>query len=112
MRATVAVMVRVDPGLEGNPDRLRWNAKFGSGFSASSAPHPVAVAALALAMPPGPVLELASGPSGNALLAAASGRRVVAVDASDVALRLLAAEADRRGLTGSVKLVHADLSVW
>ena len=111
-RATVALMVGVDPGLDGNADRLRWNAKYGSGFSASFVPHPLAVAALALAMPPGPVLELASGPSGNALLAAAAGRRVVAVDASEVALGLLADEADRRGLSGSIRLVHADLIVW
>lgn len=109
-------MIRVDPGLAGHPDRLRWNARYGAergaGFTASFEPHEVAVEALALALPPGPVLDLASGPSGSALLAAAAGRRVVAVDASDVALRLLAGEADRRGLAGLITLVHADLGVW
>jgi hypothetical protein len=109
---TVACMVRAEPGLAGHPDRLRWNAKYGAGFSASFEPHPVAVKALALALPTGPVLELASGPSGSALLAAASGRRVVAVDASDVGLGLLWHEADRRGLGELITLVHADLSVW
>lgn len=109
-------MLRASPELHDNPDRLRWNAKYGSGFAASFEPHPLAVEALALsagsAGSAGQVLELACGPSGNALLAAAAGRRVVAVDASDVALRLLAREADRRGLSGLITLVHADLTVW
>jgi len=105
-------MVRIEPGLAGHPDRLRWNARYGAAFEASFEPHPVAVDALRLPLPPGPVLELASGPSGSALLAAAAGRRVEAVDASDVALGLLGDEADRRGLAGLITLVHADLSVW
>ena len=105
-------MVRIEPGLAGHPDRLRWNARYGAGFAASFEPHPVAVEALTLPLPPGPVLELASGPSGSALLAAAAGHRVEAVDASDVALGLLADEADRRGLGGLITLVHADLGVW
>lgn len=105
-------MIRVEPGLAGNPDRLRWNAKYGAGFAASFEPHQLAVQALARALPPGPMLDLASGPSGSALLAASGGRGVVAVDASDVALGLLGDEADRRGLGGLVTLVHADLSGW
>lgn len=109
---TVAPMVRVEPGLAGHPDRLRWNARYAAGLSISFEPHPVAVKALALELPAGPVLELASGPSGSALLAAAAGRQVVAVDASDVALGLLRDEADRRGLGGLITLVHADLGVW
>lgn len=108
----VARMVRVEPGLAGHHDRLRWNARYGTGFSPSFEPHPVAVDALALASPAGPVLDLASGPSGSALLAASAGRRVVAVDASDVALGMLGDEADRRGLGGLITLVHADLGVW
>ena len=44
--------------------------------------------------------------------AAADGRRVTAVDVSEVALRLLGDEARRRGLGGLVVLVHADLSAW
>src|SRR5215472_2492344 len=109
---SVAGMVDVEPGLAGHADRLRWNAKYGVGFSAAFEPHPIAVQALATALPPGPVLDLACGPSGSALLAAAAGHRVVAVDASDVALGLLADEADRRGLAGMIRLVHADLSGW
>jgi SAM-dependent methyltransferase len=58
------------------------------------------------------VLDLASGPSGSALLAAAAGRRVTAVDASDVALALLSGEARRRRLATRISLVHADLVVW
>ncbi len=60
----------------------------------------------------GPVLDLASGPSGNALFAARAGRRVVAVDASDVALQMLGEEAGRRGLGERVWLVQADLGAW
>lgn len=58
------------------------------------------------------MLELASGPSGSALFAAEAGWSVVAVDASDVALTLLADEAGRRGLSESITLVHADLREW
>lgn len=105
-------MVRVEPELAGHPDRLRWNAKYEAGFAASFEPRLLAVEALESALPPGPVLDLASGLSGSALLAAAAGRRVVAVDASDAALGLLGDEADRRGLAGLITLVHADLSVW
>jgi cyclopropane fatty-acyl-phospholipid synthase-like methyltransferase len=63
-------------------------------------------------LPDGPVLELACGPSGSALLAAAAGRLVTAVDASDVALGLLEKEARRRHLDGRITLVLADLARW
>jgi hypothetical protein len=98
--------------LAGHPDRVRWNARYGTGFTASFAPHPLAVAALGLDLPPGPVADLASGPSGSALLAAAQGRPVTAVDLSDVALGLLGQEARRRGLDHLITLVHADLRAW
>jgi SAM-dependent methyltransferase len=95
-----------------HPDRLRWNDRYeGRGF-ASFEPHPLAVAALALPLPDGPVADLACGPSGNALLAAAAGRRVTAVDISDVALGLLEGEARRRGLADRITLVQADLLTW
>ena len=74
--------------------------------------RPVAALALARPLPAGPVLELACGLSGSALLAAASGRLVTAVDASDVALDLLAAEARRRKLDDRMTPVHADLTTW
>ena len=60
----------------------------------------------------GPVLDLASGPSGSALFAARTGRSVLAVDASDLALERLGREAERRELAELVTLVHADLGVW
>jgi hypothetical protein len=63
-------------------------------------------------LPDGPLAELACGPSGAALLAAASGRRVTAVDVSEVALGMLGEEARRRGLDHLITLVHADLSAW
>ena len=98
--------------LAGHPDRQRWNERYGNAFTASFAPHPLAVAALALDLPDGPVADLASGPSGSALLAAARGRPVTAVDVSEVALALLGREARRRGLEHLVTLVHADLQAW
>jgi SAM-dependent methyltransferase len=98
--------------LAGHPDRVRWNERYGTGFTASFTPHPVAVAALALDLPDGPVADLASGPSGSALLAAARGRPVTAVDVSEVALGLLGQEARRRGLDHLITLVHADLGAW
>ena len=69
-------------------------------------------AALALDLPDGPVADLACGPSGSALLAAAQGRPVTAVDVSEVALGLLGQEARRRGLDHLITLVHADLGAW
>jgi SAM-dependent methyltransferase len=70
------------------------------------------VQALSCPLPDGQVLDLASGPSGSALFAAAAGRRVTAVDISDSALGLLATEAARRGLLEEISLVQADLAAW
>jgi len=95
-----------------HPDRLRWNARYAEGRAPSFSPHPLAVRALALGPPDGPVADLACGVSGAALLAAAAGRLVTAVDVSDVALTMLGDEAARRGLGLLITLVHADLSAW
>jgi SAM-dependent methyltransferase len=95
-----------------HPDRIKWNARYGAGFVPSFRPNPLVSRALALGLPDGPVADLACGPSGAALLAAERGRRVTAVDVSEVALGLLGAEARRRGLEHLIALVHADLSGW
>jgi SAM-dependent methyltransferase len=63
-------------------------------------------------LPDGPVLDLACGVSGSALYAAAAGRAVTAVDVSDVALRLLAAEAAGRGLADLIAVVQAELRAY
>jgi SAM-dependent methyltransferase len=116
-------MAEPPPGLAGHPDRLRWNARYAAaGYRPSFRPHPLAVRVLSEAfpggpaaggrLPGGPVLELACGPSGSALLAAACGRHVTAVDASDVALRLLQAEASARGLDHLLTTVQADVTSW
>jgi hypothetical protein len=105
-------MWRPNPELAGHPDRLRWNARYGGDYAPSFRPHPLAATALRLMPAAGPVLELASGPSGSALLAAAAGRLVTAVDASDVALAFLGNEAARRGLSEMLQLVQADLGLW
>ena len=88
-------------------DRLRWNARFSSEPPVFD-PHPLVGAALTAGLPDGSVLELACGRSGSALTLAATGRRVVAVDVSDIALAQLAAEAERRGLTARVECILAD----
>jgi SAM-dependent methyltransferase len=98
--------------LAGHPDRERWNARYENRHPASFEPHPVAVRALSLGLPDGPVADLACGLGGSALLAAAAGRRVTAVDISDVALGLLAGEAGRRGLGGLITVAQADLGAW
>jgi SAM-dependent methyltransferase len=105
-------MREVPPELASHPDRLRWNARYVGGTGRAFVAHPLAAEALSLQLPDGPVLELASGPSGSALLVAAAGRRVTAVDVSEVALGLLAAEARRRGIGQLLTLVHADLESW
>lgn len=78
----------------------------------SFSPHPLAVRALAMDLPDGPVADLACGPSGSALLAAARGRPVTAIDISELALRMLGDEARRRGLDRLVTPVQADLAAW
>jgi SAM-dependent methyltransferase len=91
-------------------DRHRWNARHSE--RAHFTAHRLAERALSPALPEGPVLDLACGTSGSALLAAAQGRRVTAVDVSDVALGLLSDEARRRGLETLVTFVNADLVSW
>jgi SAM-dependent methyltransferase len=100
------------PVPEGHPDRVRWNARYAARSGLSFRPHPLAVRALALDLPDGPVADLACGPSGSVLLAAEHGRLVTAVDVSEVALGLLGEEARRRGLGHLVTLVQADLAAW
>ena len=95
---------------------MRWDARY-TGSTPSFRPHPLAEQALGPGLaggllPAGPVADLACGPSGSALLAAALGRQVTAVDVSAVALDLLGQEARRRGLAGRITLVHADLASW
>jgi SAM-dependent methyltransferase len=102
--------------LAGHPDQVRWDARY-AGSAPSFRPHPLAGQALGPDLPggpipAGPVADLACGPSGSALLAAARGRQVIAVDVSAVALDLLGQEAQRRGLAGRITLVHADLAGW
>jgi SAM-dependent methyltransferase len=97
---------------DSHPDRLRWNARYAGGFTPSFAPHPLAVRALALELPPGPVADLACGPSGSALLAAANGRPVTAVDISEIALGMLRDQARRQDLDALITPVHADLAAW
>ena len=109
-------MVDEQAELAGHPDQVRWDARY-TGSAPSFRPHPLAEQAFGPGLPggpvpAGPVADLACGPSGSALLAAARGRQVTAVDVSTVALDLLGREAQRRGLAGRITLVQADLASW
>jgi SAM-dependent methyltransferase len=63
-------------------------------------------------LPDGPVLELACGQSGSALVLAKAGRHVVAVDISDVALSQLSTEAERSGVSANIECVLADTASY
>jgi SAM-dependent methyltransferase len=104
--------IDASPVPDGHPDRVRWNARYAGGAAPCFEAHPLAARALAMDLPDGPAADLACGTSGTALLAAASGRQVTAVDVSEVALGLLREEARRRGLDHLITFVHADLAVW
>lgn len=95
-------------GLRGHPDRERWNARYAAEPPRFES-HPLVAAAFAAGLPDGPVLELACGRSGSALELAAAGRRVTAVDISDLALRHLGDEARRRHLDDRIERVLADV---
>lgn len=88
--------------------RERWDSRYRA-VSPTFLPHPFVAEALAAGLPDGPVFEVACGRSGSAPALAAAGRRVVAVDVSGVALGQLSAESARRGLSGRVVTVRADL---
>lgn len=94
-----------------HPDRLKWNARWAQATPAF-APHALVDQALAVGVPDGPALDLACGPSGSALALAAAGRRVTAVDVSEVALDQLGREAVHRGLDARIERVHAALEEW
>lgn len=108
---TPGPVVRVPVALRRHPDRLRWNRRYRSEPPAFIA-HPLAHAAVAAGLPDGPVLELASGRSGSALMLAKTGRQVLAVDISDVALSQLSAEAERCGVSANIECVLADIASY
>lgn len=96
-----------------HPDRMKWNERFRSEVHLRSLDPSLLLASVqAAGLPDGPVVELACGVSGNALALAESGRDVLAVDVSDVALERLAAEAEARGLSERITCIQADLPLW
>lgn len=99
--------------LVNHRDRIKWNQKYTQEHdSFSFAPSSLLKMVFETRVPDGPVLELACGLSGSALELAQQGREVLCVDISDVGLCLLQREAEKRGLTGSLLLRHADLQEW
>lgn len=93
-----------------HPDRERWNDRYRAAGAVFQA-DPMLARIWSAGLPPGPVLELACGPSGTALALAEADRDVVAMDVADVALEQLAAEAARRGVSHRLRCVLADASV-
>lgn len=102
-------MVAVPAHLRDHPDRRRWNARYRDAPAPDFEPHPLVSRAASAGFPAGPVLELACGRSGSALALAESGREVLAVDVSDLALSQLMAEAERRGLAAKITTEVADV---
>ena len=106
------VIVPVPPHLRDHPDRRRWNARYRDAPPPEFEPHPLVTDTVVAGIPARPVLELACGRSGSALALAASGREVLAVDVSDLALSQLETEAERRGLAARTTVVAADVPTY
>jgi hypothetical protein len=98
--------------LDDHPDRQKWNTRYATLSTPAFQPHSLLERATAAGLPSAPALELAAGPSGNALMLAEAGQQVTVVDVSDVALNLLEAEARRRGVLSRLELVQADLMTY
>ncbi len=88
-----------------NPDRRHWDERYR--YARASAPPAPWMLEWSERLAPGRVLDLACGTGGNLLAFAERGWRVIGVDVSPVALRIVRATADRRGL--DVALVAASL---
>ncbi len=102
------------PGrLENHPDRLKWNERYlAPKQSLTRETCPLYESAFSAGIKEGPVLELACGMSDQALSLARTGRDVLAVDISDVALDRLRARAADNGLASRLTCVQADLNTW
>jgi tellurite methyltransferase len=88
-------------------DRQRWNERYTTQPSSlSDGPDSLLIRFRHL-LTGGRALDLACGVGQNALWLAGQGYQVDAIDISDVALDLLRAEAERRGLP--VRVIQADL---
>jgi len=87
--------------------RHRWEEKYAArGVTPPAAPSPFVRDSLS-SLPSGRALDLASGDGRHALLLAANGYRVDAIDIAAAGLRRARAAARRRGLT--IDVVQADL---
>lgn len=88
-------------------DATRWDRRWSRMEEGTSSPPEPWIAANAGLLPPGPLLDVASGRGRHALFLAAQGRRVTALDVSAVALARLRERAHARGL--EVATVRRDL---
>lgn len=86
----------------GHDDRARWNRRWtDTDPLAGEASAAVRAVLEGLALPAGPVLDVAAGPGRNAVWLATRGHAVTAMDVSDVAIDL----AQRRALSRGVPLI-------
>nr|VFK29687.1 MAG: Methyltransferase domain-containing protein [Candidatus Kentron sp. MB]VFK33837.1 MAG: Methyltransferase domain-containing protein [Candidatus Kentron sp. MB]VFK76429.1 MAG: Methyltransferase domain-containing protein [Candidatus Kentron sp. MB] len=101
---------------ERHPDREKWNRKYREkvvpDFSSSALFFALEEKVSPTNLLDGDVLELACGASGTALALAHQGRRVMAVDISDVGIDLLIEESKRQNLADKIEPVKADLIGW
>lgn len=88
-----------------NPDRRHWDERYHHAHASAAPTQWMLEWSERLA--PGRALDLACGTGGNLLAFAERGWRVIGVDVSPVALRVVRATADRRGI--DVALVAASL---
>lgn len=89
-------------------DRRRWDERYRS--AKVGTPSPTLVGLISHLPSQGRVLDVACGTGANALYLAARGHNVVALDGSEVGLRLLRDEAERRDLAPQIQAVLADIS--
>ena len=78
-------------------DVNKWDARYRAGEHTNRDPHPLLARAIE-DVPPGDALDLACGAGRHALLLAARGWSVTAVDASTVAIEILSARAAEAGV--------------
>jgi SAM-dependent methyltransferase len=100
------------PYVHSDQDRERWNKKYTDLIVPEFKVNSLLRSVLQYPLMPGVVLDLACGASGNALAMARRGYDVIAVDISEVGLRLLESEVNAQGLASKVTIVCADLNKW
>jgi tellurite methyltransferase len=87
--------------------RLTWDDRYRNGEHRNLSPAPLVVKAIEK-LPPGRALDLACGAGRHAFVLAEQGWRVIAVDASRVAIELIRERARERRLEMDARLVDLE----